>query len=317
MPPPPETSFPGFTPAPRHAAVDLPVFDWYSYSSPLPPSPPPPNVPPATPPSPPPLPPNPPLEPVTPYVWVNMTADQVRRTLQLTSIFENSNTTLQYDYCGNQHDGRGYTFGYCGFTTRTGDGYQVVQRYTELEPTNILAPFIPELQVLMEQNSGKVQNLSGFCEAVAKAASDPAFQEAQNYVQDKLYFQPAMDLAEQIGIRLPLTKGQLYDAMIQHGEGLNDPFSIDYIIMSTSNATGGIPLLGVDETWWIQVFLYFRGITLERFYPQPHITERLSFYEQLMKDGNWNLEGPIYVDDVQHADGWTILDTYFGTFVIA
>lgn len=41
---------------------------------------------------------------------------------QLTSIFENDTPELQYTYCQNIHDRRGYTFGFAGFTSGTFDG---------------------------------------------------------------------------------------------------------------------------------------------------------------------------------------------------
>ena len=58
-----------------------------------------------------------PPPPGSPYVFVDLTPDQKRRMYQLTSIFENSDVTLQYGYAERLHDGRGVTFGYCGFCT--------------------------------------------------------------------------------------------------------------------------------------------------------------------------------------------------------
>jgi chitosanase len=41
---------------------------------------------------------------------------------QLTSLFENSTPILQYGYCENINDGRGFTAGRAGFCSGTGEG---------------------------------------------------------------------------------------------------------------------------------------------------------------------------------------------------
>ncbi len=51
--------------------------------------------------------------------------DQKRRAEQLTSIFENGKTEIQYGYVEALDDGRG--FGRAGFTTATGDALEVVR----------------------------------------------------------------------------------------------------------------------------------------------------------------------------------------------
>src|SRR6185437_9800653 len=60
-----------------------------------------------------------------------LTARQVTRIEQLTTVFENSTTTFRYDYVEDLGDGRGYTAGRVGFCTGTGDLLDVVERYTE------------------------------------------------------------------------------------------------------------------------------------------------------------------------------------------
>ena len=116
-----------------------------------------------------------------------LTPDQKRRAEQLTSIFENDTTELQYAYTEDLHDGRGITAGRAGFTTRDGDALQVVEIYTKKLPQNNLAKFLPELKRLKTENSGDTSHLRGYADEWKKAAHDPAFRAAQDQVVDQAY----------------------------------------------------------------------------------------------------------------------------------
>lgn len=117
-----------------------------------------------------------------------MDGAQKHRCEQYTSIFENDTTDLQYAYCENIHDGRGFTAGRAGFTTGTSDGYEVVKKYTAHHANNPLAKFLPELEKLTHSGSGSVSHLSGYCNAWKEAAKDAAFRKVQDEVSDELYF---------------------------------------------------------------------------------------------------------------------------------
>jgi len=72
--------------------------------------------------------------------------------LQLTTACENSSGTFDYNYAENIGDGRGITFGAIGFTTGTYDGNELIKYYTQLNPNNSLAKYIPALDKI---DSGK------------------------------------------------------------------------------------------------------------------------------------------------------------------
>jgi chitosanase len=236
--------------------------------------------------------------------------------MSLTSIFENANTTLQYSYCENVNDGRGYTFGFCGFTTAYDDGLAVVQSYQTLQPVNnTLAKYIPPMVQLAKRESGNVSTLPGFCDAIAVAAADPLFRTAQESIQKSWYYQPSVVWGKNLGITLPLVKAQLYDAMINHGEGEEDPFSIDFIVANATATLGGTPLQGVDEQAWFRAFLAARKQTLIRFGDRQS-TRRIDYYTKLADGGNWALSGPIFIDLQLQPTGWTINDVYYGEFEI-
>ncbi|KAH7619362.1 hypothetical protein Ndes2526B_g06335 [Nannochloris sp. 'desiccata'] len=254
--------------------------------------------------------------PPGPFFWKELTNDQIRRAMSLTSIFENANTTLQYSYCENTNDGRGFTFGICGFTTKYDDGLAVVQTYQTLQPlNNILAKYVAPLIQLAERGSGNVTTLPGFCEAIAVAAQDPLFRSAQDTMQRSLYYQPSTTWGKNMGIRHALVKAQLYDAIVNHGQGEGDPFSIDFIIANATSTVGGTPLQGIDENTWFRAFLAARKDKLIR-YGDGVATRRIDFYQKLADAGNWNLDGPIFVAMQLKPTGWTITDVYYGEFEI-
>ena len=109
-------------------------------------------------------------------------------------------TNLQYAYAERLGDGRGVTYGFCGFTTGTSDGLevrphlhiaqlhlptcqqggsltaphsqtQVVEKYTQIKPNNPLAKYLPALRAL-EGKGDKFTGLNGFDDAIKKLGND-------------------------------------------------------------------------------------------------------------------------------------------------
>lgn len=113
---------------------------------------------------------------------------QKYRCEQYTSIFENDSTNLQYDYCEDIFDGRGYTAGRAGFCTGTGDAIEVIMTYTAYKPANPLARYIPRLIKLAENSDGNTKQIKGYCRAWRKAAQNTFFHLVQDYISDQLYY---------------------------------------------------------------------------------------------------------------------------------
>lgn len=309
----------------KNVKVDQ-VTKMFNSPPPPPPSPPPPSPPPpVTLPSPP----EPPIEsdpsnelfsppivspPSGTYQWEELTADQYRRTLQLTSIFENSKLEFQYGFCKNIGDGRGYTFGFCGFTTKHADAKRVIREYLTMKPDDLLMEYYLEMMMIKTPGSDGTENLAGFCEYVATLGDEESFKKAQNTIQRVMYYEPSKVWSQRIGARYALTKGQMYDAMINHGEGPQDRFSIDHIVEKTRIAMGGYPLDGVDEVQWLDMFLTIRAKTIKDL--ENWQTKRIDYYRELLMGGNLNLDGPIYVTTEKMGNGWTISNVYFGRFEI-
>jgi len=291
-PPPPMADLPPSTPDNNPDDVPAPpANDWWS-DMPLPETP----------------------MPTGPYVWEELTPDQYRRARQLTSIFENSKLDYQYGFCKDIGDGRGYTFGFCGFTTKYSDSRKVLSEYLARQPGDTeMALYLDKLNNKAKGSDGKA-GLEGFCNRVAELGADPDFIAAQEAIQMSEYYGPSKAWSQRLGLRLPISKGEMYDAMINHGEGRGDPFSIDHIVDKTNAAMGGSPMEGADEVRWLDSFLSIRAKTIKDLANWQ--SKRIDFYRELLREGNLNLDGPIWVQLQDQSGGWTINNVYYGKFDI-
>ncbi|MGS5067259.1 chitosanase [Bacillus velezensis] len=233
--------------------------------------------------------------------------DQKRRAEQLTSIFENGKTEIQYGYVEALDDGRGYTCGRAGFTTATGDALEVVEVYTKAVPNNKLKKYLPELRRLAKDESDDNSNLKGFASAWRSLGNDKAFRAAQDKVNDSLYYQPAMKRSENAGLKTALAKAVMYDTVIQHGDG-DDPDSFYALIKRTNKKMGGSPKDGTDEKKWLNKFLDVRYDDLMN--PSDEDTQdewresvaRVDVFRDIVKEKNYNLNGPIHVRSSEYGN---------------
>jgi len=230
-----------------------------------------------------------------------MTPDQKRRATQITSVLENDTTVLQYGYVENLDDGRGLTMGRAGFTTANGDALLVVQRYASLVPDNALATYLPRLKSLADAESDSTSGLEGLPAAWEAASHDPLFRQAQDEIADELYYVPAMNEADTIGIATPLGRAILFDAIIQHGGGTG-PDSLSALIDRTRIAENGTPATGIDEIAWLYAFLRVRRADLLNASDPAtrdawaQSADRVDVWEQILDSGNMTLSGPIKID---------------------
>ncbi len=224
-------------------------------------------------------------------------ADEKQVIMQITSIFENSTTELRYGYCEDIHDGRGYTFGFAGFTSGTFDGTMLLKEYLTLRPKdNPLARYISAFEAIDRGPhdhyglSASKAGLNGFEQAVKSCGDDPAFRQAQHALADRLYWNPSQAAAETLGAHLPITRGQLYDAYINHGEG-----GAAQIIAAANRRAGGTPRDGIDEKRWLAAFLEARIAVLKADKTWAESIDRVKVYQKLLTTGNVALNRPITV----------------------
>jgi chitosanase len=227
-----------------------------------------------------------------------LTAEQKLRADRLINMFEQGTSKFLYGSAEALDDGRGITFGRAGFTTESGDGYELVKRYVAANPDTPLARYLPRLEELAHQGSGKTEGLTGFIDAIRRAADDPRFCRAQDELQDKLYYRPSAILADSLGLKTALARTVVYDSLLMHGEG-DDPDGLPALLARTRTEVGGTPATGADESAWLSAFLRVRRADLA--HSQNADTRavwaksvgRADVFRTLADQGNWDLHGPI------------------------
>ncbi|WP_406090839.1 chitosanase [Streptomyces sp. NBC_01013] len=211
--------------------------------------------------------------------------------MQLVSSAENSSLDWkgQYGYIEDIDDGRGYTAGIIGFCSGTGDMLDLVELYTEREPDNVLAEYLPALRDVDGTDSHDGLD-PGFSEAWEAAAGDPAFQQAQNDERDRVYFDPAVSRGKSDGLG---TLGQFayYDAIVMHGDG-GDSTSFGSI-RKRALAQAKPPAQGGDEVTYLNAFLDARVWAMQQ--EEAHSdTSRVDTAQRVFLDeGNLNLDPPL------------------------
>jgi len=214
------------------------------------------------------------------------------KALQMTTACENSTTKLQYDYAENIGDGRGVTFGYVGFCTGTYDGNMLIKYYTKLNPNNTLAKYIPALDAIdrgsHSQNGGDsnpgTAGLDGFINDVNNC-TDPLFKQAQIYMADQLYWNPAAKIAGSIGAKNMLTQAFIYDMCVNHGEDGAQEF-----INKAKTALGGTPATGIDENTFLTKVMDLRYSYLKT--ENIAGSDRVNAFRRVLASGNVNLSTP-------------------------
>lgn len=221
-----------------------------------------------------------------------------KNTIQkLTSIFENSTTEFHYTFVSNIGDGRGYTFGFVGFTSGTYSGNMFLKEYQRMRPGNPLAAFIPAFnRIDAGWHDGEGRNpdttgLENFPAVFASCGNDPIFVQAQHIMADRLSWKPAMALARKLGARYPLTQGQLYDAYVNHGED-----GIRKLLVKANRRAGGTPKDGVSEKKWLAAFLRVRLAVLQADATWASAVDRIAVYQNLLNQRNLKLRLPFEVD---------------------
>jgi chitosanase len=222
------------------------------------------------------------------------TKDTIQR---LTSIFENSTPDFQFTYVANIGDGRGWTFGFVGFTSGTYSGTMFLDAYRKLRPNNALVRFLAAFRRIdsaPHDSAGRNPDTTGledFPAAFQSCGSDPQFIRAQRQLADKLSWNPAKLLARRVGARLPITQGQLYDAYVNHGES-----GILTLIRRTNSRAHGTHGDRVSERKWLATFLSVRLAVLRADSTWVHAIDRVAVYKKLLHDGNVRLRLPLEVD---------------------
>lgn len=212
--------------------------------------------------------------------------------MQLVSSAENSSKDwrAQYGYIEDIQDGRGYTGGIIGFTSGTGDMLELVQAYAAREPGNPLEEFLPALQAVngTESHDGLGDP---FVAAWKAAALSAEFQGAQDSERDRVYFDPAVSLAESDGLG---NLGQFiyYDAAVVHGRG-DGVYTLDGI-RATAMAKAATPSEGGDEVAYLNAFLDARVVAMKSEPAHQDVSRIETAQRVFLQEGNLDLRPPLH-----------------------
>lgn len=97
-----------------------------------------------------------------------------------------------------------------------------------------------------------------------------------------------LNSATRLGIRSPLGVGVVYDSIVQGG------FNI--VRDRTTAELGNTPATGGEEQTWIKAYVAQRRSWLEARGANYNMGQRMNVFQQLINQGNWDLNPPIYVN---------------------
>ena len=211
--------------------------------------------------------------------------------MQLVSSAENSSLDwkAQYSYIEDIGDGRGYTAGIIGFCSGTGDLLELVEAYTDAVPDNPLAPFLPALTKVngTDSHAGLGER---FTTAWQEAASDEAFQSAQDDERDAVYFDPAVAQAKADGLGA-LGQFAYYDAIVMHGPG--DTAESFGGIREAAREKAATPADGGDEVSYLNAFLDERERVMNLEEAHSDTTRVSTAQRVFLEQGNLELDTPL------------------------
>ncbi|KAJ3150744.1 hypothetical protein HK101_001945 [Irineochytrium annulatum] len=179
---------------------------------------------------------------------------------------------------------------------------------TPTSSSNPFTPYLQKLQDLDNNPSGDVSSLQGYCHAWWQSCHDPLFRTTQLNVSDAVYYAPSQLLATKLGLELPVSRGQLYDATVQHGLG-TDQDSVNGIIQRVAANFSSIglptsPAEGAIELVWLQQFFQERINTLKHSHDKStsqawaQSTYRVKSYMYMVANGS----GPFFDQTAEALD---------------
>ena len=216
--------------------------------------------------------------------------------MQLVSAAENSSLDwkaqygyIEYNVEGNAQENRGYTAGIIGFTSRTHDMLELVERYERAAPNNALSPYLPALRKV--DGTPATDGLGkAFEQAWKKAAGDPKFRTTQDQERDRVYFDPAVNQALADGLQ-ELGQFTYYDAIVMHGPG-EDRNSFGGI-RKAALAKAQPPARGGDEKAYLAAFLAARKAAMKSEQGHQDTSRVDTMQQKFLKDGNLTLALPL------------------------
>jgi chitosanase len=216
-----------------------------------------------------------------------MLDDLQKRTAEaIINIFETGAPLGDYGAVTLVAGDRGHlTYGRSQTTLASGNLFLLVKAYCDKAEAALggaLRGYLARLQppdVSLDRDQG-------FRDLLRQAGGDPVMHMVQDAFFDRIYWTPAAQEADAMGIQRPLGVAVVYDGHV-HG-------SFARLRDTTTHEIGEPSAVG--EQAWIQGYVQRRKDWLKRSAPPLNrTTYRMATFERLIADGNWELGLPFTV----------------------
>jgi chitosanase len=218
------------------------------------------------------------------------------------SIFETGRipTTASYSTCSILDDGAGISYGKHQCTDKAGSLDLVCKKYIELggQQSEPLKQYMNYLATSESSKFGSKREsyptwLVSLINLLKSAGSDVKMQQAQDEVFDKVYWLPAVNHANNIGLKTALGHLIVYDSTIH--SGANGVTIIRNLFPQKSPVNGG------DEKQWCLAYINARRNWL---LSNPNnlvkkTTYRMDALKAIADSDNWDLTTPLTVRNVR------------------
>ena len=231
-----------------------------------------------------------------------VTTEQKRVIDCILSIFETGKvpTAASYSTCTILADGAGISYGKHQATDRAGSLDKIVKKSLAEGGTHAvqLQPYVEKLAANGTANTTMVtapQWAKVLVGLLKEAGKDPKMHAAQDAIFDEDYWLPAVNAAEQIGLKSGLGYAVIYDTCIHSGPGRVASHRAAFAQKSPAN--------GGDEKEWVKAYVAARKVwLLGNSNPLVQRTiYRMETFEKLMVEGNWDLKTPLVIRGVKIA----------------
>jgi len=187
------------------------------------------------------------------------------------------------------------TYGRSQTTLGSGNLFILIDRYCAAPGCQFGAQLSPFLQRVKNQDFS-LDNDQTFRRLLQQAGKDPVMIATQDRFFDDVYFKPALNICQTMGITTALGHAAVYDSCV-HG-------SFDMIRDTTNANRGTIGVLG--ENAWVKAYLETRKAWVTR-EPQPFALARNTVFRMndllaQVNANNWDLKLPFVVHDVTIND---------------